>query len=48
MSEIVGFRTVCDLCHDPLPENLVPYQRDNRKPGECLCFVSSDGGRWDD
>lgn len=38
----------CDLCGDLLPENLRPYHRDNRKPGECRCFVSSDGREWDD
>lgn len=41
-------RLRCDLCNVPLPEHLSPYHRDNRKSGECMCFVSSDGGVCDD
>ena len=49
MSESVDFRSVCDLCGQRLPENSVPYQRSNRKPGECLCFVPSvEGAQWND
>ena len=48
MNDIMEYRPVCDLCHDPLPENMAPYHRNNREAGECMCFVSSDGGQWDD